>query len=496
MDKIIFFILINLVFITLESSPIVIPIDSFQSKLEKGKEYENIIEELLESYIVSTIKIGSQLYPLKTFYNMDQYFHISYKCHIDESSPFDYKSNFNYNRHQSYSFSNTSSFNINFGKSSKACTAIENFELNDMEQKGIKLEKFDFILNKDTNEDETNCLQIGLLEDQYKETSFKGINLITQLKQKNVIKEYCWTMGFSMAKKYNNDYLLKDPDELINLKGNIIIGEFPHNYDSNNFYQSQYVKTYSEFSDTIMKWELKFKKVFYKQSEKNDIIIGDINVELDPSKYLIFAPKEYFDSITTNYFQKYIDKNICFNSGIEEFNIIYCEKSDKFSIKEIKTFPSIFLEHIELQYTFELSYKELFVEKNNNYWFLIVSDQYRTTGWKFGNIFMSKYQLVFNLDSKEIGFYNPKLSKLPNERESNISKSNGSPYFVLSIILIIILCLILVGVGIFIKMKFYPNVLKKKRANELDDDYEYISDKNTKNNNNNDNQLFNNNNIN
>ena len=495
MDKIIFFILINLFFITIESSPIVIPLDSFQSKLEKGKEYENIIEELLKSYIVSTIKIGSQLYPLKTFYNMDQYFHISYQCHIDESSQFDYKANFNYNRHQSNSFSNTSPFNLNFGTSSKACTAIDNFELNDMEKNEIKLEKLNFILSKDTDEEEINCLQIGLIEDQYKGTSFKGINLITQLKLRNYIKEYCWTMEFNIAKKYNNDYLLKDPDELINLKGNVIIGEFPHNYNSKNFYKSQYVKTYSEFSDAIIKWEFKFKKIYYKQSEKNEINIGDINVELDPSKYLIFAPKEYFDSIMNNYFQKYIDKSICFNYDVEEFSSIYCEKSDKFSINEIKTFPSIFFDHIDLQYTFELSYKELFVEKDNKYWFLMVSDQYRTTGWKFGNIFMSKYQLVFNLDSKEIGFYNPKLSKLPNESESNNDKSGGNSYLVLSIILIIILCLILIGVGIYIKIKFYPNILKKKRANELDDDYEYVSDKNTKNNNN-DNQLFNNNNIN
>lgn len=495
MEKINYFLLINLFLISIESSPIVIPIDSFQSKLEKDKEYENIIEELLKSNIVSTIKIGSQSYPLKAFYNMDQYFHITHKCHIDESSSFDYKTNFNYNRYQSNSFSNSSSFNLNFGTSSKACTAKENFEFNDMEKNIIKLEKLDFILSKDTDEEETNCLQIGLLEDQYKGTSFKGINLITQLKQKNYIKEYCWTMEFSMAKKYNNDYLLKDPDEVINLKGNAIIGEFPHNYDSKNFYKSQYVKTYSKFN-YIMKWEFKFKKVYYKQSGKNDIIISDINVELDPSKYLIFAPKEYFDSITTNYFQKYLDKNICFNSGIEEFNIIYCQKSDKFSINEIKEFPSIFLEHIDLEYTFELSYKELFVEKNNKYWFLLVSDQYGTTGWKFGNIFMSKYQLIFNLESKEIGFYNPKLSKLPNESENNNNKSSGNSYFILSLILIIVLCLILIGVGIFIKMKFYPNMSKKRRANELDDDYEYVSDKNNTKNNNSDNQLFNNNNIN
>ena len=40
-------------------------------------------------------------------------------------------------------------------------------------------------------------------------------------------------------------------------------------------------------------------------------------------------------------------------------------------------------------------------------------------------------------------------------------------------------------------MKFYNSILKKKRANELDDDFEYISHKNKDNNNYKDNQLFN-----
>jgi hypothetical protein len=44
-------------------------------------------------------------------------------------------------------------------------------------------------------------------------------------------------------------------------------------------------------------------------------------------------------------------------------------------------------------------------------------------------------------------------------------------------------------------MKFFPGISKKKRANELDDDYEYVSDKKERNNNmnsnENDNKLFN-----
>ena len=39
-------------------------------------------------------------------------------------------------------------------------------------------------------------------------------------------------------------------------------------------------------------------------------------------------------------------------------------------------------------------------------------------------------------------------------------------------------------------VKLYPKVLKKKRANELDDDFDYVSQKNNDSINNDDNQLF------
>ena len=122
-----------------------------------------------------------------------------------------------------------------------------------------------------------------------------------------------------------------------------------------------------------------------------------------------------------------------------------------------------------------------------------------TSDWTLGNIFMRKYQFIFNLDTKEIGFYNPKLEKNSNKNNGNkdIQKENKA-YKITNVILIGILVIILVGIGIFIKMKFYTKNSKKKRANELDDDYEYFSDKNIKGNNkeneniNNDDKLFNN----
>ena len=227
-----------------------------------------------------------------------------------------------------------------------------------------------------------------------------------------------------------------------------------------------------------MNWELEFNKIYYIKNNRKELIIDDDNVKLDPSNYLIYAPKIYFESILDNFFKKYIDDDICYLNYFNEYISIICDKSDKFTIEEIRTFPSIYLDHIKLNYTFELSYKDLFVEKYNIYWFLVISDRlFYTTGWTFGNFFMRKYQLIFNIESKEIGFYNPKLSKYKTKIDEKNKKNENSQNTFLYIILIISLCIILFGISIFIKMKFYPKSTKKKRANELDDDYEYISDK-------------------
>ena len=69
------------------------------------------------------------------------------------------------------------------------------------------------------------------------------------------------TIKFNNTTKYNNNNLLYDSDELINLKGNLIIGDFPHKFDSKNYYKSQFIKTYSSLK--VMKWELEFNKIYY-----------------------------------------------------------------------------------------------------------------------------------------------------------------------------------------------------------------------------------------
>ena len=487
MVKIFFLYLIIFLFDLISTNDEVVSfkIYSFQDKRDSSN--YNIINELYNSYLTTIIKIGSNSYPLKTFItSKKQYFYISTMCYIDKTLYPDYKTNFNYNRLNSFSFTNTTPFDLTFSESDKACIANEDFELFLTNKKETKKEKINFILVKDTNEDIPNCLYLGLLENKNKESYFHEYNLITQLKQKSFIKENCWSIIFNKPNNYDNDNQLVNSNELLNLKGDLYIGDYPHNFDSSNFNESQLIRTYTTFENNIMKWELKFNKIFYKHNSKEIKILTDNAITLDPSSFLTVVSKDYIDSIDANFFQKYSD--ICHYVEIdEEYSSIYCDKSEKFSINEIKTFPPLFFEHIDLEYTFELTFKDLFVEKDGKYWVLLLYDErFNPDQWVLGNIFLRKYQFVFNLESKEIKFYNPSLEKkLPgDESEKDTSK------VILYVCLIVALCMILAGGGYFIKTRCFPSIKKKKRANELDDDFEYESHKNETNNNYEENKLF------
>lgn len=460
-------------------------IESFQDKRDSSN--YNIINELQNSYLTTTVNIGSNSYPLKTFLTSTKhYFYISDICYIHKSSYPDYKTNFNYNRYNSFSFYNTTPFNLTFSVNSHACIANEDFELFLTNKKETKKEKINFILSKDTNEDIPNCLYLGLLENMNKDSSFHECNLITQLKQKSLIKEYCWSIIFNKPNNYDNDHQLINSNELLNLKGNLYIGDYPHNFAPTNFFKSQLISAYTKIESNIMKWELNFDKIFYKHNSKEIKLLAKNYVLLNPSSFLTVVSKDYIDSIDEHFFKKYSD--ICHYIDIDEqYSSIYCDKSEKFSINEIKTFPPLFFEHVKLEYTFELTFKDLFVEKDGIYWVLLLYDERLDPDqWVLGNIFLRKYQFVFNLESKEIQFYNPslKIIKPDDVPEKDTSK------IILYICLIVALCIILAGGIYLIKTRCFPSGKKKKRANELDDDFEYESHKNETDNNKEDNKLF------
>ena len=87
--------------------------------------------------------------------------------------------------------------------------------------------------------------------------------------------------------------------------------------------------------------------------------------------------------------------------------------------------------------------------------------------WFLGSPFFKKYQMVFDLDNKVIGFYTN-----INESYSENKKNNNKNVFIY-ILVIIGLVIIIIGL-IFLLIKCYLSLPRKKRANELlDENYEY-----------------------
>ena len=124
----------------------------------------------------------------------------------------------------------------------------------------------------------------------------------------------------------------------------------------------------------------------------------------------------------------------------------------------------IYFKNQELNYEFILDYKDLFIKSNNKIIFLITS-QIENKKWTFGIPFLKKYLLTYDYDNRVIGFY--RQNKYKYKIENNDLKNN-----IFKIILIIFLVLVFATLG-FLISKYIYGYNRKKRINELQENYQY-----------------------
>ena len=143
--------------------------------------------------------------------------------------------------------------------------------------------------------------------------------------------------------------------------------------------------------------------------------------------------------------------------------------------------------------TFVFTYEDLFREKNDKLYFLVFfKTNYFGTYFEMGKMFLKKYNLTFNHDTRMIGYYNVDLpgGKNNGENEEKSPEQNifNSIYTWIGIFLIIVIFGIL---GFFLGKYIYDKV-RKKRMNEIDDNFVYNSKQNNEDENEN-NKLYDNN---
>ena len=291
------------------------------------------------------------------------------------------------------------------------------------------------------------------------------LNLIRQLKVHNITKNYKWFIDYNANNTKSNI--------------NMIIGADPHDVYPNIYNENDLKLVNAKSNKGYIFWGLKFDKIYYYKNNKEKNILFELNNdnninttnfeefltgEINHDLFFISSPKEYFYAINKDFFNKLIIEKKCYMIG-DKYKLIYCENNSE-NIKYIKNnFKTLYFKHHEYNYIFELCYKDLFYEYNDKILFLIINEKNNNV-WKLGIPFLKKYLMSYDYDYKVIGFYSNE-----NNIKDKIYKKNY-----IKIFMIIILLLICAIFGFLLSKKIY-GLNRKKRVNEIEDNYQYKNKK-------------------
>ena len=336
-------------------------------------------------------------------------------------------------------------YNPKLSSSYKLYSPNEKIEEFDLYIKGIlsnetiyfnnkKYEDFLFVLSENSTKKSKmypSSIGLGISTNIYLKYSI-AINFINIL----YIKKQINSNSFFINQKNENE-------------GQIIIGALPHEYEKIKKDFQKFEVDYSESVSFYNYWCSKFDKIKYNNLSyhENYMVLFDFNLEG------IIIGSFYFELLKRDFFQYYIDKNICFENSVGDYNYFYCDKNKKKNIEFEKISNFSFINK-NFNETFEVSYKDLFKEKGDYIFFLAIHNIRLSSTFILGRLFFNKYQLGFNYDKKMIYLYKNQLNKK--------GKSNFLLIFIIIFLLIIVFTLLYYYF-------FYFKTKRKIYATELED---------------------------
>ena len=418
------FFLINLFFLfcQVNSNYISIPFKNTRSlsSLPAIASSEQIYDYLIEADLTVDIKVGTepQIIPMSlSLWN--KYIYIT--SNLLTNGVYDKEKSTSFKKKEEEPIGDQSYF-----RKGQYCTDTFIFD----SDKNIKNEDTSFILATEMEyKTEYRKGLIGLLITSYRQNE----TLINQLKSKDIINNYYHFLKFD-----NED------------EGVFVLGATPHEYLPQKYsYNNLRQVNAREMSES---WELSMINIRY-----GDTKFENKNFDLYYKFGLIsvgrFIKQEYYN----DFFDKRITDGLCEENIYKDYYIYSCIDNDsKVKFNELKDFHFY---NLGLEYDFVFTYKDLFISFNNRKYFLITYKKGSLTTI-LGKPFFRKYTIIFNPDSKIIGHY------IKEEEMNEIKNDNTLIY----IIIILILLIILVSLGI-VYFKFFG---RKKRKNELDENYDYI----------------------
>jgi hypothetical protein len=296
---------------------------------------------------------------------------------------------------------------------------------------------------------------IGLSMD-INQVDFKGYNLLEQLKKNNKTERQTWYLDF---KEYN--------------KGKFVIGKYPYeiggekpNY--NNIYNISMRNSYG------YNYGIDFDEVSYgnmKDYDKRHKMETHKTAAISLSYRYIICTYEFGEYIQKEFFSKKVEDKVCFHDYINQrYNYYYCDKK-KINLSEMQ---NLYFTLRNINLTFVLEPKDLFYENNGYLYYLIIYKNYfeddsdKDYEWKFGIDFLKKYTLTFNRDDKVITYYKTHQDEVKDDDKPESTTSN-TKYIVIIIVLSVVF-IFCIAFLVFYIIKIKP---RKKKANELEEDYDY-----------------------
>ena len=327
---------------------------SFEEKniFNNNLDYNNYFEYLFGIELISNINLG----------NNKQKLIINFTFNFSE---FLISKNFNYENSKTFNFLNENEFNFEFIDTIYNCIYSKDNIIID----NNKINNFPFLYVKNSNKNyDLNIVGLNI----FNENNNK-YNLIYNLKKLKKIDICTFYFDFDNKK--------------------LIIGKF--------------------FEEKNLKYEKIFNNerlilIFDEAFLENKMIMKEkFKIEFNINFEGFLGNFEYFYSLNNSYFNNYYKNNICYISKVDSYYGIICDnKINK------KNFPKLIFNHKILQKKFEFDFNDLFIEKNNKFYFKIFfNDFIINSEWIVGRTFLKKYKIIFDLDKQIIAIENNKKKK-------------------------------------------------------------------------------------
>ena len=220
-------------------------------------------------------------------------------------------------------------------------------------------------------------------------------------------------------------------------------------------YAHELLHTYHTSRKIEKTWGITFKQINFNHTSVTSFYsTSKIRIEFN----FIVAPYNFLPILQREFLFLAEIKNKCRLLTSPKYEFVLCDKDF-----DIDVFPKLEFYSADLDHTFVLEGKDLFVydEDNNHYLLLIIFNRFNPveTFWELGLPFLRKEKVFFDNEAEELGV----CTKGPKITYEN------STYVLINAAIITFLCALVIGL-----LCQMPNKKeRKRRLNELEDEQEY-----------------------